>query len=147
MAATKPPKLIAADILRRFLVDYRALLVEYRQQFDRDTAYRGQTTTLFDELVTLSKGWIQPDRVDGRSSDRSGRLYGAPGEFDAVNIAVEQDAGHDQVERQPQPLTVVAPKGRIRIAPCVVEVARFERPAFRGSSLASSAAIAGAVTS
>lgn len=68
MAATKTDKQIAADIVRRFLPDYRKLLDLYRQVVQQQSTYRSNVDNLAQQLHTASHGLINAHRPQ-HSSD------------------------------------------------------------------------------
>ncbi len=80
ISADKAPDLIAKEIGRRFLPDYRTYLDLYRADVADATAFRAATSALFDDIVALGNGWIKPNtRNDERSTERTASLYDAPG--------------------------------------------------------------------
>ncbi len=80
ISADKTPDLIAKDIGRRFLPDYRKYLDLYRADVADATAFRAATSALFDDIVALGNGWITPNtRNDERSTERTASLSDAPG--------------------------------------------------------------------
>jgi hypothetical protein len=80
ISADKAPDQIARDIARRFLPDYRKYLALYRSDVAAAIAFRNETASLFDELISLGNGWIKPDqRTDSRTAECTARLYNAPG--------------------------------------------------------------------
>jgi hypothetical protein len=102
ISADKAPEHIARDIARRFLPDYRKYLALYRSDVADATAFRNQTASLFDELVSLGNGWLKPDqRTDDRGTERTARLYNTPG-ISYGDIRVSGDHVRIQVSVTPE---------------------------------------------
>lgn len=80
MAFARGPQVIAREIARRFLGQYREALAAYRARLAESTAFRSGVQTLHDELVRLSAGALQPDtRSDKAADERRIRLYHVAG--------------------------------------------------------------------
>ena len=102
ISADKAPDLIAKDIGRRFLPDYRKYLDLYRADVADATAFRAATSSLFDEIVALGNGWIKPNtRNDERSTERTASLYDAPG-INYGDLRVSGDSVRIEVSATPE---------------------------------------------
>ncbi len=102
ISADKAPDLIAKDIGRRFLPDYRKYLDLYRADVADATAFRAATSALFDDIVALGNGWIKPNtRNDERSTERTASLSDAPG-INYGDLRVSGDSVRIEVSTTPE---------------------------------------------